>query len=135
MGIATRLAALDLEQARASRQEDKQMIDDQVRREEGGFPAMNRLLRSCMCEALERVKDNFEGSFAKVVAALEQQQAACSPSSRSSSSPGTVVAAASPSPQLPCLLGRLQSSVPDTGKPDQAAAYAGDLEAGEAKNS
>jgi len=71
MGIAQRLATLDLQFARATRMDDKVMIDNRVRMMEGGFPAMNQLLRSNVRDALAKVKDSFMKDFMRITVTLD----------------------------------------------------------------
>mmetsp|Transcript_33003 Transcript_33003/g.108345 ORF Transcript_33003/g.108345 Transcript_33003/m.108345 type:complete len:1174 (+) Transcript_33003:48-3569(+) len=71
MGIAQRLETLDLQFARATRMDDKVMIDNRVRMMEGGFPAMNQLLRSNVRDALTKVKDSFMKDFMRITVVLD----------------------------------------------------------------
>jgi len=77
MGLAQRLAVLDLKDATASKAEDKDMIDDRVRSMSGGFPAINEFVRLNIRDALLRVRDSFEADFNGIVAALDRCSDSC----------------------------------------------------------
>jgi hypothetical protein len=72
MGIAQRLTSLRLEDASATCEQDKTMIDERVRTMDGGFPAMNMFVRAKIRDALLQARDSFEGDFQNIVASLDQ---------------------------------------------------------------
>jgi len=71
MGVAEQLSKISLEDATATRSEDKAMIDSCVRALPGGFSSVNRFVRDCIKEALEAVHESFEGDYTKLVEGLE----------------------------------------------------------------
>jgi len=92
--LARTLSKIKMEDATATKPEDKLMIDTCVQSLEGGFGEVNRFVRHCIKTALDEAHVSFEGHFAALVTALEQEP--------------------SPPPTLPMLLGRRsQSLLPD----------------------
>jgi len=89
--LARTLSKIKMEDATASKPEDKIMIDTCVQSLEGGFGAVNRFVRHCIKTALDEAHVSFEGHFAALVTALEQEP--------------------SPPPTLPILLGRRSRSL------------------------
>lgn len=70
MRIAQRLSSLKLEDALASVQKDKDMIDDLVSKMPGGFPAMNKFVRSNIAEALTSMQEAFSSEFKDLLQTL-----------------------------------------------------------------
>lgn len=70
MCIAKRLANLRLEDASASKQKDKENIDERVRTMDGGFPAVNGFVRSSIQKAIVATKHVLENDFTEVLARL-----------------------------------------------------------------
>merc|ERR1712194_865545 len=75
MRIAEHLAVLRLEDAQASVQKDKDMIDHLVSKMPGGFPAMNAFVRSEIRKALLAMKGSFDGDFSKLLQVLDESVA------------------------------------------------------------
>jgi len=71
MSVAEQLSKISLEDATATRSEDKAMIDSCVLTLPGGFSSVNRFVRDCIKEALEAVHESFEGDYTKLVRGLE----------------------------------------------------------------
>merc|ERR1712151_1283402 len=72
MALAERLADIKLEEAQASSDEDKFMIDELVRNYEGGFTTVNRFVRGKIREALSSVHDQHTVKFDNLIQALQQ---------------------------------------------------------------
>ncbi|CAE8596484.1 unnamed protein product [Polarella glacialis] len=72
MALATRLASLRLEDASASRLEDKLMIEGLVQSMPGGFRDVNVFVRRVFREALYLMKSGFEADFDRLTSMLEQ---------------------------------------------------------------
>ncbi|CAE7031311.1 unnamed protein product [Symbiodinium sp. CCMP2456] len=70
--LARTLSKIKMEDATASKPEDKIMIDTCVQSLEGGFGEVNRFVRHCIKTALDEAHMSFEGHFAALVTALEQ---------------------------------------------------------------
>lgn len=73
MRIAQRLSSLKLEDASASFQKDKDMIDNLVSKMPGGFSAMNKFIRSNIAEALMSMQEAFSSEFKELVQTLGHQ--------------------------------------------------------------
>ncbi|CAE7252395.1 unnamed protein product [Symbiodinium natans] len=74
MRIAERLATLKLEDATASVQKDKDMIDDLVSQMPGGFNAMNTFVKHNIAEALLRMQEAFSSDFQKLMGSLGHEK-------------------------------------------------------------
>ncbi|CAE7656380.1 unnamed protein product [Symbiodinium pilosum] len=72
MRIAERLSTLRLEDATASVQKDKDMIDNLVSQMPGGFNAMNGFVKRNIAEALLRMQEAFSNDFSKLMDSLGQ---------------------------------------------------------------
>lgn len=70
MGIGNRLATLRLQDAGASRQEDKDMIDGLVQAEMGGFDVMNGKLREKIAEAIAEAQKKCNMDFNRLKSRL-----------------------------------------------------------------
>merc|ERR1712226_1679187 len=63
MVLGQRLANMRLEDAQASVQSDKDMIDSLIQSYEGGFPAVNAFVKEKIREALCKSRERFEAEF------------------------------------------------------------------------
>eukprot|EP00440_Ansanella_granifera_P025108 gb/GFBE01027277.1/.p1 GENE.gb/GFBE01027277.1/~~gb/GFBE01027277.1/.p1 ORF type:complete len:584 (+),score=90.46 gb/GFBE01027277.1/:1-1752(+) len=77
MRIAERLSCLKLEDATASVQKDKDMIDDLVSNMPGGFPAMNSFVRNNIAEALIAMQEAFTNDFDNLLDTLGHKKNPC----------------------------------------------------------
>ena len=66
--LAKKLASIRMEDAQASRPQDKINIDACVQATEGGFPAVNRFVRQCIKTALDNAHSSFQGHYTALVA-------------------------------------------------------------------
>jgi len=71
MRIAERLTKLRLENATASVQKDKEMIDDLVSKMPGGFAEVNRFVKSNIAEALRTMQAAFTSDLEKLLTTLD----------------------------------------------------------------
>jgi hypothetical protein len=71
MALATRLTDLRLEDATASCQKDKELIENLVSSMPGGFEAVNVFVRTVFREALFVMKGRFEADFSQLTQILE----------------------------------------------------------------
>lgn len=69
MAIASKLACLDLQAAKASSEDDKQLIFALIERS-GGFASMNKCVQKSVRHALLKVYSRFERDFSELVDAL-----------------------------------------------------------------
>lgn len=69
VALATKLAVLQVEDATATRKEDKKMIDDLIC-ERGGFSTMNTFIRLRAKEAMGAVRSHFQDRFHELEHAL-----------------------------------------------------------------
>jgi len=74
MHLAKRLSSLRLEEATASVQKDKEMIDGLVAQMPGGFEAMNKFVRSNIAEALLYMNEAFSNEFRQIMGSLGHDQ-------------------------------------------------------------
>jgi len=74
MRIAERLSTLRLENATASVQEDKDMIDELVAGMPGGFPAMNQFVRHKIYNALLAMRSSFSADFNTLLESLHGRE-------------------------------------------------------------
>eukprot|EP00928_Gymnodinium_smaydae_P042233 TRINITY_DN28466_c0_g2_i1.p1 TRINITY_DN28466_c0_g2~~TRINITY_DN28466_c0_g2_i1.p1 ORF type:complete len:1290 (+),score=143.94 TRINITY_DN28466_c0_g2_i1:48-3917(+) len=79
MRIADELAKLRLQDASASVQADKDMIEGEIQKMPGGFDAMNSYVRKSICDALYKMKTSFDYDFADLVARLHTDNEVKSP--------------------------------------------------------
>lgn len=70
MSFAARLADIRMEDAAASSQADKNMIDTAVRERSGGFEKMNHFVRASMQQAVVAAKDQLEENLAGLIERL-----------------------------------------------------------------
>lgn len=71
--LAKRLSTLRLEDATASVQKDKDMIDLLVSQMPGGFDAMNRFVKSNIAEALRHMNEAFKKEFNMIMNSLGEE--------------------------------------------------------------
>ena len=71
--IGQQLAKLRLENASATRAEDKQRIDDEVRNSPGGFAAINRKLRGEINLVLEHMSERFTDDLTALTSQLHER--------------------------------------------------------------
>lgn len=72
MNIGSKLAMLSLENAEATLQADKDMINSLVIREMGSFEAINRALREHIYKALEKCQEKVNVDFASLFLSLQK---------------------------------------------------------------
>ncbi|CAK8999421.1 EGF and pentraxin domain-containing protein 1 (Polydom) [Durusdinium trenchii] len=71
--LAKRLSNLRLEDATASVQKDKDMIDHLISQMPGGFEAMNRFVKSNIAEALRHMNTAFKKEFNQIMSSLGEE--------------------------------------------------------------
>lgn len=73
LGLGERLTSLRLEEATASRREDKQMIDALVIKKMGSFANINRVLKSAIERAMKAAAENTQAKFEGMRSKLKEQ--------------------------------------------------------------
>jgi len=74
MAIVRRLATISLEEAQASMKADKDMIDNIVETEMGGFRHMNRVLRRQVHKLLDEARSSMATEFDQLAEILDEEQ-------------------------------------------------------------
>lgn len=123
LGIVHKLSDLRLQDAQASLDEDKQMIDRLVMQQPGGFAAVNRILQTKICDILAIMQTRSSAEMESLQQKLQQSISTehtqnCGEAAHGEAAHGEAAHGAAAS-NLPRLLGNPVNR--PTGKPDGAS--------------